>query len=134
MTFKELELFYALCENPHISKLSLHVKISQSAISLAIKSLERKLGEPLFDRIGKKLILNERGRIFKEKTYHSFLALQEAKIVFKEEKISGKISIASSKTIGNYIMPQILFDFLQKYENITINHQNKNSTLSLIHI
>ncbi len=68
MTFKELELFFTLCENPNVSEVAKEKGLSQSAVSLAIKSLEEDLGEKLFDRIGKKLILNERGRIFKEKT------------------------------------------------------------------
>ncbi len=128
MTFKELELFYALCDNPHISQFSADIRLTQSAISLAIKSLEKKLGEPLFDRIGKKLVLNERGRVFKDNTYHAFLSLQDAQNLFKEDKVSGTIRIASSKTIGNFIMPQIIYDFLHVNKNITIQSQNKNST------
>ena len=127
MTLKELELFYYLCDNPHISQLAKKISMSQSAISLAVKSLEKKLSEPLFDRVGKKLILNERGRIFKEKTYHHFLALQEAENFFKKDKISGILKIASSKTIGNFIMPQVIFDFLSKYPHTTIHKDIKNS-------
>ena len=128
MTLKELDYFYQLCEVPHVSQLSKKLLISQSAISLAIKSLEKKLGEPLFDRIGKKLVLNERGRVFKEKTYESFLALKDAENFFKDENISGSLHVASSKTIGNFIMPQIIFDFLLKYQNITIKREIKNSS------
>lgn len=128
MTLKELDFFYNLCENSHISKLSKKQSISQSAISLSIKSLEKKLGEPLFDRIGKKLVLNDRGRLFKAKTYKSFLHLKDAQTFFKEEKISGDLHIASSKTIGNFILPQIEFDFLSKYQNVTIKNDIKNSS------
>jgi len=127
MTLKELELFYLLCENPHVSKLSRKLELSQSAISLAIKSLEKKLEEPLFDRLGKKLVLNERGRIFKEKTYEHFLSLIDAENFFKEAKISGILNIASSKTIGNFILPQIIFDYLSMYKNISINKEITNS-------
>ena len=127
MTLKELELFYLLCENPHVSQLSRKLELSQSAISLAIKSLEKKLEEPLFDRLGKKLVLNERGRIFKEKTYESFLSLRDAENFFKEAKISGILNIASSKTIGNFILPKIIFDYLSMYKNIGINKEIINS-------
>ncbi len=127
MTLKELELFYLLCENPHVSQLSRKLELSQSAISLAIKSLEKKLEEPLFDRLGKKLVLNERGRIFKEKTYEHFLSLIDAENFFKEAKISGILNIASSKTIGNFILPQIIFDYLSMYKNISINKEITNS-------
>lgn len=127
MTLKELDFFYELCQTSHVSKLSKKLGISQSAVSLAIRSLEKKLGEPLFDRIGKKLILNERGRIFKEKTYESFLALKDAQSFFQEDKISGSLHIASSKTIGNFITSGIIFDFLSKYSEVSIKHEIQNS-------
>jgi DNA-binding transcriptional LysR family regulator len=127
MTFKELELFYHLAEHAHISQLSKKINMSQSAISLAIKALEKSLGEPLFDRIGKKLILNERGRLFKEKTYKHFLALKDTQKLFQEDKLSGIIKIASSKTIGNFILPRLVFDFMLQNPHITIQREIKNS-------
>ena len=128
MTLKEIELFYQLSINPHVSQLSKKLSLSQSAISLAIKSLEKSLGEPLFDRIGKKLVLNERGRVFKQKTYESFLVLKDAQSFFQEDKISGNLHIACSKTVGNFIMPQIIFDFLEKYQNVNIKNKILNSS------
>ncbi|SFP14473.1 LysR substrate-binding domain-containing protein [Hydrogenimonas thermophila] len=128
MTLKELELFYYLADNPHISQLAKQLSMSQSAISLAIKSLEKKLSEPLFDRVGKKLVLNERGRLFKEKTYNHFLALKDAENFFKEDRLSGNLHIISSKTVGDFIMPQVIFDFLSHYPNAKICKDIKNST------
>lgn len=127
MTFQELKLFYHLCEDAHLSNLAQKLGITQSAISLAIKSLEQKIGEQLFDRIGKKLVLNEIGRLFKEKTYSHFVALNDAEDFFKESKISGVLNIASSKTIGDFITPQIVFDFLTLHEHVTIQKDIQNS-------
>jgi len=127
MTLRELEIFYHLCENPHVSHLAKKIRMSQSAISLAIKSLEKKLEEPLFDRIGKKLVLNERGRLFKEKTYHHFLALQDAQSLFKEDKLSGILKVVSSKTVGNFIIPELIFSFMMENPQITIDKSIKNS-------
>lgn len=132
ITIKELELFYHLCDNPHVSQLAKKIEMSQSAISLAIKSLETKLNEPLFDRIGKKLVLNARGRFFKDKTYHHFLALKDGQSSFSNDKFSGRLQIASSKTIGNFIMPQILFRFLSRYQHCSIENDILNST-EIIH-
>jgi hypothetical protein len=132
MTFQELRFFYYLCEDSHISNLAQQLGITQSAISLSIKSLESQIGEPLFDRIGKKLILNETGRLFKEKTYSHFLALNDAENFFKKDKISGILNIASSKTIGDFITPHIVFDFLIQHEHVNIHKDIQNSA-RLIH-
>lgn len=128
MTLKELKFFYSLCENPQVTKVAQELEISQSAISLAIKSLENKLGEALFDRIGKKLILNERGRYFKEQTQVHYLALKDTQTLFQTNKLAGTLKIAASKTISNYIMPDIYFDFLSLYPDVSFDIDSINST------
>ncbi len=127
MTLKELHFFYKLCSNPQVTQVAQELNISQSAISIAIKSLENKLNEQLFDRIGKKLILNEKGRFFKEKTFSHYLALKDAKNIFQENKLAGNIKIAASKTISNFIMPNIYYDFLSKYSNVKLDISTNNS-------
>lgn len=128
MTLKELNFFYKLSENPQVTQVASELNISQSAISLAIKSLENSLNEQLFDRIGKKLILNEKGKYFKEKTLPSYLALMDASTIFQENKLAGNIKIAASKTISNYIMPNIYYDFLSKYKDVKLDILTINSS------
>ncbi|MCG3669507.1 LysR substrate-binding domain-containing protein [Aliarcobacter butzleri] len=128
MTLKELNFFYKLCENPQVTQVASELNISQSAISLAIRSLENSLNEQLFDRIGKKLILNEKGKYFKEKTLPSYLALMDASTIFQENKLAGNIKIAASKTISNYIMPNIYYDFLSKYKDVKLDILTINSS------
>jgi DNA-binding transcriptional LysR family regulator len=128
MTLKELNFFYKLCENPQVTQVAQELNISQSAISLAIKSLENSLNEQLFDRIGKKLILNEKGKYFKEKTFSHYLALKDAENIFQENKLAGNIKIAASKTISNYIMPNIYYDFLTKYNDVKMDILTINSS------
>jgi len=128
MTFKELHFFYSLCDNPQVTNVASALQISQSAISLAIKSLEKKLGEKLFDRVGKKLILNERGRYFKAQTFPHYLALKDAQTLFQKNKLAGKLKIAASKTISNYIMPDIYFEFLSLYPDVSFDIDSCNST------
>ncbi len=128
MTLKELSFFYKLCDNPQVTQVALELNISQSAISLGIKSLENSLNEQLFDRIGKKLILNEKGKYFKEKTFSHYLALIDAQNIFQENKLAGNIKIAASKTISNYIMPNIYYDFLSKYNDVKMDILTINSS------
>ncbi|QDF28774.1 LysR substrate-binding domain-containing protein [Halarcobacter anaerophilus] len=128
MTLKELNFFYKLSENPTVSQIAQEMNISQSAVSLAIKSLEEKLGEELFDRIGKKLILNERGRYFKKMTYPHFLAIYDSKTLFQKNKLAGYLNVAASKTIANYIMPNIYYKFLSKYKDVSLNMNSLNTT------
>jgi len=128
MTLKELNIFYRLYEDAHLSKLAKELGLTQSSLSISLKSLENKLGVQLFDRIGKKLMLNDKGREFREKTYVHFLNLNDAENLFMVDKISGKLNVAFSKTIGEFVIPQILYDFLVKFPHVKIEKDIRNST------
>lgn len=126
-TFKELEIFFKLCENPHISNLAKELPLTQSAISISINSLEKKLDEKLFDRIGKKLVLNERGRVFKEMTYSHFEAIKNAKEEFSNDKLKGELKISSSKTFNSMKLSQMIYNFI-KDEQIEIKKSTNNTS------
>lgn len=128
MTLKELQIFLELSETQNILEISKKLSITQSAISQSIKSLENKLKEPLFDRIGKKLVLNERGREFKKMTINPYNQLINVQYQFLKEKLAGTIYVATSKTLGTYILPRIIFEYLSKNRNILIKKDIQNST------
>lgn len=128
MTLKQLEYFYHLCGEPHIINTARKLGVSQPAISLSIKALEEELQEQLFSRIGKKLVLNERGRLFKDQTYQHFVALKDARSMFHWDSLAGKLSIAASKTFNTYLLPGILFDFQLQFPKVNIKKISDNST------
>ena len=128
MTLKELEVFYRLADKNHMVEVAKELGISQSAVSLAIKSLEKSIGEKLFERIGKKIVLNEYGRKFYDETFMCYEKLTESQKMFSKDKISGRLKILSSRSFGNFIIPKIIVNFLKRYENVKISHVIKNSS------
>ena len=127
MTLRQLELFLALVKTPHLGKVAAQVGVSQSAISMAIKALEEILETRLFDRINKKIILNEHGRLFFKKVEPLVMGLKECERVFKEERILGEIVIGVSSSIANYIMPQILYSFMEKHAGVSFKMETGNT-------
>ena len=126
-TLKEIEFFLTLCEYESVSKTAEELLVTQSAVSLAVKSLEEKLGEKIFDRIGKKLILNERGRYFKDIIKPHFLALKDAKSVFAKNRVFGKLRVIASKTISNYLLAEPIYRFLSDFKEAKIEKKTQNS-------
>ena len=63
ITLRQLEIFEEVAANQHVTKASERLLVSQSAVSMAIGELESIVGGPLFERRGRRLLLNERGRL-----------------------------------------------------------------------
>lgn len=62
MTLVQLRHFLALASLGSFSKASLKLHLTQPALSRSIQSLEAELGQPLFDRVGRKSELTPFGR------------------------------------------------------------------------
>ncbi len=120
-TLRQLEIFLELAKNPHLGKVADNIGLTQSAVSMAIKSLEEILEKKLFDRINKKLILNEYGRVFYKKVDPLVKELSLNENLFKNEFYFGEIQIGVSSSIANYIIPQIIYNFQEKYPGVSVN-------------
>jgi len=133
ITFKELDIFFKLCEETNLSNVAKKLNMTQSAISISLNSLEKKLDEKLFDRIGRKLVLNERGRVFKEKSYKPFLELIHAKESFSSDRLKGDLKIASSKTFNSINLSQYIYKFISNHDiHITKHSINTKEILESI--
>lgn len=109
LTLRQLQIFTAIAEVGSTSAAGLRVSLSQSATSAALNDLERALGLALFDRVGKRLALNDNGRA---------LLPQARELLDRATGIErwaqdtqghlGTLRLGASTTIGNYILPTLL--------------------------
>jgi len=72
LTLRQMEIFLNVVNSGHLTNVAKQMKLSQSAVSMSIKELENILGRPVFDRINKKLVLNEVGRAFYKEVVSPF--------------------------------------------------------------
>ncbi len=63
LNYHHLRYFWAVARNGNLTRASHVLNVSPSAVSSQIQQLEEHVGHPLFDRVGKQLILTEAGRI-----------------------------------------------------------------------
>lgn len=64
MNFHQLEYFIAIAETGHMSQAAKQLNVSQPALTSNIKKLEREVGVDLFDRVGRRIVLNDFGAAF----------------------------------------------------------------------
>jgi len=83
--------------------------MSQSAVSASLAELERALNGALFDRVARRLSINEAGRQFFPR---ALSLLDQAHELERFASASGvQLRIAASNTIGSYILPALLAGF-----------------------
>ena len=64
MELRHLRYFVALAEHLSFTRAAARVHVTQSTLSHQIRQLEEEVGQPLFDRIGKKVVTTEAGELF----------------------------------------------------------------------
>ena len=126
-SLRQIELFIAVSQSKTLIEVANQYKMSQSAISMALKELENHLDEKLFERVGKKLVLNERGRLFLKEVHPLFLELKGLYQTFTQNHFNGEVNIGASLTTAQYIMPQLMTSYMKKRPEVSINLKMANT-------
>jgi LysR family transcriptional activator of nhaA len=63
LNFHHLHYFWAVAKDGNLTRTAQRLRVSQSALSAQIRSLEQQLGEALFAREGRSLVLTEAGKL-----------------------------------------------------------------------
>ncbi len=63
LNYNHLRYFWVVAHEGSLTRAAERMSLSQSALSVQIQKLEHQIGHPLFERVGRKLILTEAGQI-----------------------------------------------------------------------
>jgi len=123
MDLRELEYVISIAKNQAVGKAADECYITQPAMSKFIQNLEKKLGQPLFHRLGNKFL----------PTYAGERYVETAKIILKtnkglEQELSdiikediGEMKIAFRLCGGVEVMPQALSIFWKQYPRVKVS-------------
>lgn len=132
MELNQLRFFKTVAEYENFSEASNVVFVSQPALSKSIKNLEEELGLKLFDRIGKKIKLNEAGEVVLE---HVNRILSEIDLLTEnidKLKSGNNLSIASPDlTILMFIIPELCVRMPEL--NINYDYKYQSNLFNLLY-
>ena len=117
LSLRQLKYFTAAAELGRVSEAAVHLSISQSAVTTAIREIENMLGQQLFDRTPHGVDLTDSGRRFLSHAYAVLSSADEAMRMPREAaRVSGLLSIAASYTVLGYFLPHHLQRFTQRFQ------------------
>jgi DNA-binding transcriptional LysR family regulator len=123
MDTRQLAAFCAVVERRSFSQAAEQLGVTQPAVSLQIRSLEKRLGMQLLDRSGRRVEPTEAGsRLYR--SAQRLLAMEEQLLSDlgdeAEGDIAGRLEIGASTGPGGTVLPVVLAEFQQLHPGVHV--------------
>ena len=116
---KQLKYFLAVAKHKNFQKAADECAISQPALSMKIKELEKDLGQ-LIERGSKKFYLTQTGQALIDKAETIIQSFDDLKHLANKGNKINKLSIGAIPTVAPYLLPRIIKTISKKYNDIVI--------------
>jgi DNA-binding transcriptional LysR family regulator len=123
---RQVETFRAVAEELSFSRAAAKLGYVQSSVSAQVSALERQLGVPLFDRLGRRIALTDAGEVMF--TYSGkLLALaeqtREAVVVagVGSGEVTGSLTVSAPETLLTYRLPKLLALFHERHPKVRLS-------------
>ena len=127
INLRQLEVFLATARSGSTRAAADRIARSQSAASTSLAELEAELGVELFDRIGRRLHINENGRALLPKAQVLVDQAAELQALFAEEH-AAPLRVAASFTIGEYLLPGLISQWTRMHPKSKIHLRIGNTS------
>ena len=128
INYELYKVFYYVATTLSFSEASKQLFISQSAVSQSIKTLEKKLDQPLFIRSTKKVRLTPEGEILLRHIEPAMNLIRRGEAQLTDTAFTGgQIRIGASDTICRYFLVPYLKQFHKEFPNAHIKVTNQTS-------
>lgn len=129
VTLKQIEVFVTVAREGTVLKAAERLSLTQSATSMALADCERQLGRQLFDRVGRRLALNDTGMQLLPRAMDLLARAEELEQIARQESgLIGRLRIGASLTIGNYLIPGLIGSFLAAHPESQLSLEVGNTS------
>jgi DNA-binding transcriptional LysR family regulator len=119
----QLEAFLQVAHHRSFSRAAEALFLTQPSVTARIQSLERELGERLFERTGRSVTLTDAGTAFIPHAQRALTAVQEGADAIDAVRHGdvGSIRLGASTTIATYVLPAILKKFREQRPRVHVH-------------
>lgn len=116
MELHQLRYFVSVARLGNFSRAAEQCHVSQPSLSQQIQKLERRLGQRLLDRLGKRAVLTEAGRALFERAVAILAAVDDAEREVKDfDQEKGRLTVGAIPTIAPYLLPDTVREFSNRH-------------------
>lgn len=115
-----LRTFLAVADAGSVTDGAAHIHRSQSATSLQIKRLEAILGQPVFDRHGRGVVLSDTGRMLFPVAQEVTARLDAALREISQNDVSGKLRLGIPDDHGRKKLATIIATFTRDHPKVEL--------------
>jgi LysR family hydrogen peroxide-inducible transcriptional activator len=122
MEIHQLRYFVAVADEGNFSRAAEKVRVAQPSLSQQIQKLEAEVGQPLFDRLPRAVVLTEAGRCLLEFARKILADVADAQRCVDEVKgeAIGRLGVGAIPTIAPYVLPPLIGTFQKRYPRVTL--------------
>jgi DNA-binding transcriptional LysR family regulator len=110
LKLRQIETFCELARQGSLALTAERLSLTESAISVSVHELEKQLGESLFNKQGRRLVLSDRGR----ELLPQALELMERAESFGDIGNTNRtqaLALGATRSIGPHLLPRLISDF-----------------------
>lgn len=119
-TLRQLQVFITIAHHQNLTRAADELAMSQSAASSALKDFEHQFGVQLFDRAGKRLQLNEQGRLVRPKAEALLAQAQDFEQTLLRHAEAGPLNVGATLSIGNYLAVGMMAQYMTAHPDATV--------------
>jgi LysR family cyn operon transcriptional activator len=123
MEMRHLRYFVALADCLSFTRAAERVHVTQSTLSHQIKQLEDEIGQPLFERIGKKVVTTEAGELLRGFATRALKEVDQGIALLKPGagNLTGTVRVGATHTFNIGLIPECVALFLARHPTVRIS-------------
>src|SRR5947209_18122795 len=121
MELHQLRYFVAVAQAGNFSRAAERCHVSQPSLSQQIQKLERRLGRPLLNRLGRRAVLTDAGRQLLDRATAILAAVEDTeRRLLDGDGVGGRLSVGAIPTVAPYLLPAALEGFARRHPGVEL--------------
>jgi len=120
LKLEALEQFVAVARTRNFTRAAEELHLSQSALSRSIQKLEEQLGQPVFERKPREVILTDLGTLLLKRATDILKLVEDTFSELSEAGRRGRIRLGAIPTIAPYFLPGLLGSFAHEHPDVAL--------------